>query len=154
MNRTTLFRSLSLGLASLALATASLAGTFEQAQLDAARSIALDDTQLANDLQAWVNAREAAEFAAARSMALDDAQIANELQAWVNAQQDVALLAQADGLVTNDMREQVARLAVARIAAADGLVVDTPELMASQPESEPATRNPGAVLLATAKTKR
>jgi parvulin-like peptidyl-prolyl isomerase len=141
MNRTNLIRTLSLGLASLALATASLAGTAQQDQLRAAYDMADTDANVAVELQAWLSQRDIAMLAQA------DGLITNDMRADAE-QYAVAMIVEADGLVTAQLRDQVEMQVVARLAAADGLVVEGYDLAISSPESAPATRNPGAVLLA------
>jgi hypothetical protein len=142
MNRTTLFRSLSLGLASLALCTASLAGSIEQDPLSAAQALAASDAQVARDLQAWIHSRDIALLAQA------DGLITNDMRADAE-QYAVARLVEADGLVTAQLREEVETMVVARLAAADGLVVETITLAESVPPTAPAAR---ATLMA-AKTR-
>ncbi len=101
-------------------------------------------------------AAEDAQLSAAREAASSDAQVAVQLQAWID-QRDIALMAQADGLITNDMREAAAEYAVAQmveadglisaqlqqavvvyLASADGLVVDGAEFAATLPAVRPA----------------
>jgi len=147
MNHSNPLRTLSLALASLTVATAGIAGTAEQDQLSEARSLATTDAQVATDLQAWVSARDIA------LMAQADGLITNDMRA--DAQQyAVAQLVEADGLVTAQLREQVESQHVAQLAAADGLVVEGLTITASLPESSPATRNAGAVLVASSQRTR
>jgi hypothetical protein len=105
MNRT-FFRRFSLALATLTIASASIAS--EDAQLSAAREAAASDAQVAVQLQNWLD------------------------------QRDIALTAQADGLITNDMRAAAAEYAAAQLAAADGLVVDHAEFAVNLPAARPA----------------
>jgi hypothetical protein len=108
MNRTHLFRALSLGLASLTLAGASLAASSDDVAL-----LVQADGLITNDMRA-----EAEQIA-------------------------IAALVEADGLVTAQLRQDVETLVVARIAAADGLVVSVAELA---PSAEPS-RSTAPVLL-------
>ncbi|MBC7957026.1 MAG: hypothetical protein H7Y33_14290 [Cytophagales bacterium] len=147
MNHTNLFRTLSLGLASLAVATAGVAATVEQEQLSEARSLATTDVQVAHELQTWISARDIALLAQA------DGLITNDMRADAH-QYAVGQLVEADGLVTAQLREQIETQHVAQLAAADGLVVEGMVAALSQPESSPATRNPGAVLVASSRIAR
>lgn len=141
MNRTHLIRTLSLGLASLALATASLAGTTQQEQLRAAYFMAETDAQVAVELQAWVSQRDIALLAQA------DGLITNDMRADAE-QYAIAMLVEADGLVTAQLRQDVETLTVARVAAADGLVVAVAELAPAVDDSTIAQRSADTVLLA------
>ncbi len=144
MNRSHLFRTLSLSFASLVVSGASLAGTASDDDLRAAQSLASTDALVATHLQAWSDMRDVALLAQA------DGLITNDMRA--DAQQyAVAMLVEADGLISAQLNERVGMQIVSRIAAADGLVVDSYEATTSTPESQPATRNPGAVLVAKAR---
>ena len=145
MNRTTLLRTLGFGLASLAFASAGIAGTVEHAQLASARDMATTDAQVAQELQAWITDRDIALLAQADGLITNDMRAAAEVYA-------VAQLVEADGLVSEQLRAEVDTLIVTRIAAADGLVVEPIVLANSSTESAPAARRSGAVLLA-AKTR-
>ncbi len=145
MNRTTLFRTLSLSLTSLAFATAGVAGTVEHDQLASARHMATTDAQVAHELQAWITDRDVALLAQADGLITNDMRAAAEVYA-------VAQLVEADGLVSEQLRAAVETMVVTRIAAADGLVVEPIVLASTSSESAPAVRRSGAVLLA-AKTR-
>lgn len=140
MNRTVLFRRLSLAIATLSIAIASMAGGLEDSQLADARVMAADDAEVALQLQSWIDQRDIALLAQA------DGLITNDMRADAE-QYAVAQLVEADGLVSAQLREHVEHQIVARIAAADGLVIESVMAM-SLPESAPATRNPGAVMVA------
>jgi hypothetical protein len=147
MNHTHLFRTLGLGLASLAVATAGVAATIEQDQLSEARLLATTDAQVARDLQAWISARDIALLAQADGLITSDM--------YADAQQyAVTQLVEADGLVTAQLRDQTDVQQVAQLAAADGLVTEGMVASMSMPESSPATRNPGAVLVASSRIVR
>lgn len=125
MNRTAFFRRFSLALATLTLATASIAA--EDAQLSAAREAAASDAQVAVQLQNWLDQRDIALTAQA------DGLITNDMRAAA-AEYAVAQLVEADGLISAQLQESVA----ARLAAADGLVVDNAEFAVSLPAARPA----------------
>ncbi|MCR5884357.1 hypothetical protein LRS03_16485 [Rhizobacter sp. J219] len=125
MNRTAFFRRFSLALATLSLATASVAS--DEAQLSAAREAAASDAQVAVQLQNWLDQRDIA------LMAQADGLITNDMRAAA-AEYAVAQLVEADGLISAQLQESV----VARIAAADGLVVDNAEFAVSLPAVRPA----------------
>lgn len=144
MNRNNLFRTLSLSLASLAFATAGVAGSVEHDQLASARDLATTDAQVAQELQTWITQRDIALLAQADGLITNDMRAAAEVYA-------VAPLVEADGLVSEQLRAEVETLVVTRIAAADGLVVE-PIVLANRTEPAPAPRASGAVLLA-AKTR-
>lgn len=125
MNRTAFFRRFSLALATLAIASASIAG--EDAHLAAAREAAASDAQVAVQLQSWIDQRDIALTAQA------DGLITNDMRAAA-AEYAVALLVEADGLVSGQLHESVA----AQLAAADGLVVDHAEYAVNLPAVRPA----------------
>ncbi len=145
MNRSTLFRTLSLSLASLAFATAGVASTVEHDQLASARDMATTDAQVAHELQAWITQRDIALLAQADGLITHDIRAAAEVYA-------VAQLVEADGLVSEQLRAAVETLVVTRIATADGLLVEPIVLASTSSEATPAVRRSGAVLLA-AKTR-
>lgn len=126
MNRTAFFRRVGLALATLTLATASVAN--DDAQLSAAREAAASDAQVALQLQSWLDQRDIALVAQA------DGLITNDMRAAA-AEYAVAQLVEADGLISAQLQESVA----AHLAAADGLVVDTPAFAVSVPAVRPAT---------------
>lgn len=125
MTRTAFFRRFSLALATLTLATASVAA--EDALLSAAREAASSDAQIALQLQAWIDQRDIALVAQA------DGLITNDMREAA-AEHAVAQLVEADGLISAQLQQAV----VAQLAAADGLVVDSPEFAATLPAVRPA----------------
>jgi len=146
MNRSNLFRTLSLSLASLAFATTGVASSVEHDQLAGARDLATTDAQVAQELQTWITQRDIALLAQADGLITNDMRAAAEVYA-------VAQLVEADGLVSEQLRADVETMVVTRLAAADGLLVEPIVLASSSTESAPAARHSGAVLLA-AKTTR
>lgn len=144
MNRSNLFRTLSLSLASLAFSAAGVASSVEHDQLTGARDLATTDAQVAQDLQTWITQRDIALLAQADGLITNDMRAAAEVYA-------VAQLVEADGLVSEQLRADVETMIVTRLAAADGLLVE-PIVLASSTESAPAARASGALLLA-AKTR-
>lgn len=141
MNRTVLFRRLSLGFASLALASASMAATPEEQQLSEARSMANADAQVAVDLQAWTDYRDVELLAQA------DGLITNAMRAAAE-EYAIAAMAEADGLITTQLRERIEFQMLAELAmTSDGLIVDGIDIAASLQESAPAA-NPGGVMVA------
>ena len=125
MTRTAFFRRFSLALASLTIASASVAG--EDAQLSAAREAAATDAQVAMQLQQWLDQRDIALTAQADGLITNDMRIAA-------AEYAVAQLVEADGLISAQLQESVA----AQLAAADGLVVDHAEFAVNLPAARPA----------------
>ncbi|MBT9527668.1 MAG: hypothetical protein IV105_20625 [Rhizobacter sp.] len=145
MNRSNLFRTLSLSLASLAFATAGVAGSVEHDQLASARHLATTDAHVAQELQTWITQRDIALLAQADGLITNDMRAAAEVYA-------VAQLVEADGLVSEQLRAEVEMLVVTRLAAADGLVVE-PIVLASSTGSAPAARASRAAVLLAAKTR-
>ena len=94
MRRSHLIRTLSLGLASIAVAGASLAATVEQQQLYAARDMADTDPLVAQHLTAWLS-----------DSAVLTPPTASEDDAAVSR------LAEADGLITHRLRKELAAMA-------------------------------------------
>jgi hypothetical protein len=144
MNRSHLFSTLGLSLASLAFASAGVAGSVEHDQLAGAHELATTDAQVAQELQSWITQRDIALLAQADGLITNDMRAAAEVYA-------VTQLVEADGLVSEQLRAEVETLVVTRLAAADGLVVE-PIVLASGTESAPDARTNSAVLLA-AKTR-
>ncbi|WOB08146.1 hypothetical protein [Piscinibacter gummiphilus] len=125
MNRTAFFRRFSMALATLTIASASIAS--EDAQLTSAREAAASDAQVAVQLQNWLDQRDIALTAQA------DGLITNDMRAAA-AEYAVTQLVEADGLVSAQLQESVA----AQLAAADGLVVDHAEFAVNLPAARPA----------------
>ncbi|MBX3619509.1 MAG: hypothetical protein KF891_05915 [Rhizobacter sp.] len=142
MNRTVLFRRLSLGLASLALAGASMAATAEDQQLSEARSMANTEAQVAVDLQAWTDERDIELLAQADGLVTNAMRAAAEEYA-------IAALAEADGLITTQLRERIEFQRLAELAmTSDGLIVDGIDIAASLQDAAPAAAAPGRVMVA------
>jgi hypothetical protein len=135
MNRTALIRSLSLGLATLVIASGSIAA--DDQQLSAARELAQTDSQVATQLQSWIDQRDIA------LMAQADGLITNDMRASAE-QYAIAHLVEADGLISAQLREAAEQQMVASIAAADGLVIG----VISAPDTSVATRSPSTLLVA------